>query len=237
VPLRCRRLDCRGNIVLASTHNWLEGAFWEGANMPERGYVVHHAPTSANPHLPPDEIAYLRSTLRPEVASQELDALFVDMGGATIFPLHARLFDGEPHSDAENNRSPLPLTAQRKVSGTRRPSSVNRFQIADGRPNPVETRSGNEAVVVEIQPIRSGLDASIDASRQAVGASDLAIEETKACAKELFGAKRRSTFFDHGRALLGPKPINAKNGAVANLADLVEIAPAERSFIDQDDAA
>jgi hypothetical protein len=92
-------LDYKGKIVLASTPNGLEGAFWEAANMPERGYVVHHAPTSANPHLPPDEIAYLRSTLRPEIASQELDALFVDTGGATIFPLHALLIDGEPHPD------------------------------------------------------------------------------------------------------------------------------------------
>jgi hypothetical protein len=92
-------LDYKGNVVLASTPNGLEGAFWEAANMPERGYVVHHAPTSANPHLPPDEIAYLRSTLRPEIASQELDALFVDTGGATIFPLHALLIDGEPHRD------------------------------------------------------------------------------------------------------------------------------------------
>jgi hypothetical protein len=61
--------------------------------------VVHHAPTSANPHLPPDEIAYLRSTLRPEIASQELDALFVDTGGATIFPLASLLIEGEPHPD------------------------------------------------------------------------------------------------------------------------------------------
>ena len=76
-------LDYKGKVVLASTPNGLEGAFWEAANMPERGYVVHHAPTSANAHLPPDEIAYLRSTLRPEIASQELDALFVDRGGAT----------------------------------------------------------------------------------------------------------------------------------------------------------
>jgi hypothetical protein len=92
-------LDFKGKVVLASTPNGLEGAFWEAANMPERGYVVHHAPTSANPHLPPDEIAYLRSTLRPEIASQELDALFVDTGGATIFPLHTLLIDGEPHPD------------------------------------------------------------------------------------------------------------------------------------------
>jgi hypothetical protein len=43
--------------------------------------------------------AHLRSTLRPEIASQELDALFVDTGGATIFPLHALLLDGKPHPD------------------------------------------------------------------------------------------------------------------------------------------
>jgi hypothetical protein len=92
-------LDYKGKIVLASSPNGLEGAFWEAANMPERGYVVYHAPTRANPHLPPDEIAYLRSTPRPEIASQELDALFVDTGGATIFSLASLLIGGESHPD------------------------------------------------------------------------------------------------------------------------------------------
>ncbi len=36
---------------------------------------------------------------RPEVALQELDAQFVDTGGATIFPLAALLIGGEPHPD------------------------------------------------------------------------------------------------------------------------------------------
>jgi hypothetical protein len=49
--------------------------------------------------LAAEEIAYLRSMMRPEVASQELNALFVDVGGATIFPLHTLLIDGEPHPD------------------------------------------------------------------------------------------------------------------------------------------
>jgi hypothetical protein len=93
-------LDYRGKIVLASTPNGLEGAFWEAANQTERGYAVFHAPTSSNPFLPVDEIAYLRSTLRSEVASQELDAQFVDLGGATIFPISALLLEGsEPHPD------------------------------------------------------------------------------------------------------------------------------------------
>jgi hypothetical protein len=92
-------LDYQGRIVLASTPNGLEGAFWEGANTPEKGYAVHRAPTAANPHLPADEIAYLRSTIRPEVGSQELDALFVDVAGSAIFPLHTLLIDGESHPD------------------------------------------------------------------------------------------------------------------------------------------
>ena len=36
---------------------------------------------------------------------------------------------------------------------------------ADGRANPVETPSGDEAVVVEIQTIHPGLDAGVDAQR------------------------------------------------------------------------
>ena len=42
---------------------------------------------------------------------------------------------------------------------------------------------------------------------------------------------------DHCRDLLRTEPVNAKNSAVADLADRLEIATAERSFVDQDDAA
>jgi hypothetical protein len=94
-------IDFQGKIVLASTPNGLEGAFWEAANTPEKGYVVHHAPTSVNPYLPSDEIAWLRTTLRSEVASQELDAVFLDVSGAAIFSLTALLVDGEPHADTD----------------------------------------------------------------------------------------------------------------------------------------
>jgi hypothetical protein len=92
-------LDYAGKLVLASTPNGLEGAFWEAANVAEKGYMTFHAPTSANPHLPASEIQYLRSTMQPEIASQELDALFVDIAGSTIFPLSALLIDNEPHPD------------------------------------------------------------------------------------------------------------------------------------------
>ena len=95
-------LDFAGSIVEASTPNGVspENHFWRVAHLTEMGFVVHHAPTSANPHLPVEEIAALRSTMRVEEAAQELDALFVDMAGVSIFPLAALLENGQPVADA-----------------------------------------------------------------------------------------------------------------------------------------
>jgi hypothetical protein len=95
-------LDFAGSIVEASTPNGVspENHFWRVAHVSEIGFVVHHAPTSANPHLPIEEIAAVRATMRPEEAAQELDALFVDMAGASIFPLAALLENGQPVPDA-----------------------------------------------------------------------------------------------------------------------------------------
>lgn len=94
-------LDYAGSIVEASTPNGVspDNHFWRVAHLSEMGFVVHHAPTSANPHLPVEEIAALRATMRPEEAAQELDALFVDMAGVSIFPLAALLENGQPVAD------------------------------------------------------------------------------------------------------------------------------------------
>ena len=94
-------LDYGGSLVEASTPNGVEPTnhFWQCAHLAELGFVVHHAPTSANPHLPPGEITALRATMRPEIASQELDALFVSLEGMSIFPLSSLLVDGEPVPD------------------------------------------------------------------------------------------------------------------------------------------
>jgi hypothetical protein len=100
-------IDFAGSVVAASTPKGLEGWFHDIAHDPRHGFVVHHAPTAANPHLPVEEIAALRATLRPEIGSQELDALFVDAGGATIFPLTTLLIDG------------VPTTFRAKLSGSR----------------------------------------------------------------------------------------------------------------------
>ena len=93
-------LDFNGNVVTASTPNGLEGWFHDIVHDQRHGFAVFHAPTSANPFLPVEAIAALRAELpRPEVALQELDAEFVDTGGATIFPLARLLENGEPHPD------------------------------------------------------------------------------------------------------------------------------------------
>lgn len=94
-------LDFAGSIVEASTPAGLDpdNHLWQAAHLPELSFLVHHAQTSANPHLPPEEIISLRATMRPEIASQELDALFVSLEGMSIFPLAALLEDGEPVPD------------------------------------------------------------------------------------------------------------------------------------------
>ena len=94
-------IDYAGAIVEASTPAGVspENRFWQAAHLSELGFVIHHAPTSANPYLPPEEIVALRATMRPEIASQELDALFVSLEGMSIFPLASLLEDGEPVAD------------------------------------------------------------------------------------------------------------------------------------------
>jgi hypothetical protein len=55
--------------------------------------------TTANPHLPADEIEGMRRIMRPEIAAQELDAAFVDVSGSAIIPLGNLLLDGKPFPD------------------------------------------------------------------------------------------------------------------------------------------
>jgi hypothetical protein len=93
-------LDYDGQTVAVSTPNGLTGWFHDVVHDDRLKFVTYHAPTAANPFLSVEGIAELRSTMpRAEEAAQELDALFVDMAGATIFPLSALLVDGQPHPD------------------------------------------------------------------------------------------------------------------------------------------
>src|SRR5690348_3608387 len=94
----------------------------------------------------------------------------------------------------------------------------------DGRANPVQTSSGNQAVVVEVQRVRAGLHTGSDLTSQAFGAFDFAIEYAKARAKNFFRSQRNSALADDCLALLGRETVNAENGTVADLADFFEIA-------------
>jgi len=92
-------LDYDGSVVAASTPNGLTGWFYDIVHEPRHKFTTYHAPITANPFLSVEGIAELRSTMRTEEAAQELDALFIDMAGATLFPLGDLLIDGQPHPD------------------------------------------------------------------------------------------------------------------------------------------
>ena len=94
-------LDYAGSIIEASTPAGVspENHFWRAAHLAELGFKTFHAPTDANPILLPQEIAALRATMPAALASQEIDAQFVDLGGVAVFTLAALLKDGQPLAD------------------------------------------------------------------------------------------------------------------------------------------
>ncbi len=116
-------LDYAGSIIEASTPAGVEPTnhFWQAANLTELGFATFHAPTSANPHLPPEEIPRLRATMPAALASQELDALFVDLGGVAIFPLAALLKGGQPVADD----APIDVIGMTIDSGAGDPATVD----------------------------------------------------------------------------------------------------------------
>ena len=91
-------LDYRGVAWAMSTpsgkddDNW----FYSICTDPESQFVEFHAPTSANPYLPADEVAKLEADNSPEVYRQEYLAEFVDWSGVAFFPLESLLVDGRP---------------------------------------------------------------------------------------------------------------------------------------------
>ena len=140
----------------------------------------------------------------------------------------------EPSKPAFN--SPMLRVGRRHARSARgRTSSAG----GDSGADPVEALRGYEAVVVKVEPLRASLHACVHPRLEAFRASDLAVEQPEARAKELVRTERRPPLPDDGRGFLRPERVNAKNGAVADLADRLEIATAEPAFgkIDEDDAA
>jgi hypothetical protein len=96
--IRPTLLDFRGSCWAMSTPNGddPENFFWQLCNNPEHGFTEYHAPTSTNPHLPPDELALLQEQNHPLVFRQEYLAEFVDWAGAQFFDLKKCLVEGQP---------------------------------------------------------------------------------------------------------------------------------------------
>ena len=70
--------------------NW----FYSICNDPQSLFVEFHAPTSANPHLPREEVEKLKAENSPEVYRQEYEAEFVDWSGVAFFSIEALLVNG-----------------------------------------------------------------------------------------------------------------------------------------------
>jgi hypothetical protein len=91
-------IDLRGAAVVLSntrgvnTDNWMYNICTD----PKSEWRDFHAPSWANPHLPPDEIERWRKTMPPLVFRQEIEAEFVDWSGVSLLALPAMLVDGQP---------------------------------------------------------------------------------------------------------------------------------------------
>ncbi len=91
-------LDFRGQAWAFSTPNGKndDQFFYRACTDPKLGFYEQHAPTSANPYLPADEIANLPLENDPLVYQQEYLAEFVDWSGSAFFSIESLLVDGQP---------------------------------------------------------------------------------------------------------------------------------------------
>lgn len=94
--IRPTLVDFRGSALALSNTNGIdpENFFYQICNDPQHGFVQFHAPTSANPYMPAEEIEEIRARTHPLVFEQEYLAEFVDWSGAAFFS-QATLLRGE----------------------------------------------------------------------------------------------------------------------------------------------
>jgi hypothetical protein len=91
-------LDFRGKAVVASTPHGVDESnfFWQVCHQTDLGFAQFHAPTSANPFMPADELARLEREHHPLIFRQEFLAEFVDLSGVSLFSVEKLLEDGQP---------------------------------------------------------------------------------------------------------------------------------------------
>jgi hypothetical protein len=96
--IRPTLVDYRGIVVAMSNTNGInnEQFFWRICNEPQHEFKEFHAPCTANPYLPAEELEDLRNKVPPLVWQQEYLAEFVDWSGHAFFSLDKMLVDGLP---------------------------------------------------------------------------------------------------------------------------------------------
>lgn len=85
--IRPTLVDFRGSCTALSNTNGIdpENFLYQACHEPEMGFVQYHAPTSANPYMPPEELIEIEASTHPLVFQQEYRADFVDWSGSAFF--------------------------------------------------------------------------------------------------------------------------------------------------------
>ena len=91
-------LTRRGRAWVFSTPNGNDDKnfFYAVCNDKSLGFHEHHAPTSSNPYVPPDELEKERQANDPRVFQQEFLAEFVDWSKDALLDIDKWLEDGKP---------------------------------------------------------------------------------------------------------------------------------------------
>lgn len=89
-------LTTKGRAYVFSTPDGVdeENFFYAICHDKNLGFIEHHAPTSSNPFVPPEELEKERANNDPRVFRQEFLAEFVDWSAASLFDVR-KWFEGE----------------------------------------------------------------------------------------------------------------------------------------------
>lgn len=99
--IRPTLVDYRGWALVLSNTNGIDPTnfLYAICNDPKHSFRQYHAPTSANPYMPPEELAEIEANTHPLVFQQEYLADFVDWSGSAFFS-QLSLLDGNAHAYA-----------------------------------------------------------------------------------------------------------------------------------------
>lgn len=91
-------LTRRGRAWVFSTPNGTDddNFFYAICHNKELGFHEHHAPTSSNPFVPPEELEKERQSNDPRVFQQEFEAEFIDWSDASLLDINKLLVDDLP---------------------------------------------------------------------------------------------------------------------------------------------